>query len=133
MFVQLAALSILAISPEAQSPVSKLDRSAILEALRPRVEAEVGPNVEFVVTMLRKERMWAFVQVEPQRRGGKPIDGRLYFGSSWENMDGLTTTAILRHIGGRWHIVDMRIGATDAWYCGHLPVEQFDPCEGYSK
>jgi hypothetical protein len=55
---------------------------------------------------------------EPQRRGGKPINGRTYFPEMWDNMDGLTVTAIFRRVNGRWKLMDSAIGATDVWFCG---------------
>ena len=36
-------------------------RKAVLDALRPRVEAKLGPNIEFVVQVIRIENGWAFV------------------------------------------------------------------------
>ena len=108
---------------------SASDRKAILAELRVPVEKRLAKPVVFVVTTLRLERDWAFAQVEPQRPGGRKIDGRAYFPREWEYMDGLTTTAILRKSGGRWRTLVMKIGALDAWYCGHFPAEQFDPCK----
>jgi hypothetical protein len=109
--------------------VSVSDRKAILDVLRGPVEKRVAKPVEFVVTELRGKGGWAFVQAEPQRPGGPAINGRAYFPADWENMDALTTTAILRKRQGRWRIVEMRIGALDAWYCGFLPAGQYDPCK----
>ncbi len=51
------------------------ERKAVLDALRPAVESKLGPNVEFVVQVIRVEDGWAFVMADPQRKGGKPIDG----------------------------------------------------------
>lgn len=107
-----AALLVLIAAPPATA-----DRKAVLDALRPRVEAKLGPNVEFVVAHLRIEDGWAFVIVDPQRKGGKPIDGWAIFGEHFDNMDGLRTEAILRRTKGRWRVVDWGIGATDVWYC----------------
>jgi hypothetical protein len=118
----------LAADAEPSSAVSPADRAAILDLLRDRLQRRVEPKVEFIVTDLRGRDGWAFVQAEPQRPGGKPIDGRPYFPSEWEYMDGLTTTALLQKRGPRWRILEMKIGATDAWYCGHALREQFDPC-----
>jgi hypothetical protein len=89
----------------------------VLDALRPAVEAKLGRDVEFVVHAFRAEKGWAFVMADPRRRGGRPIDGRRYFGEDFGNMDGLTVTAVLRFAKGRWHLVDHAIGATDVWYC----------------
>lgn len=118
----------LAAHAEPSSAISRADRAAILDQLRERLQRRVGPKVEFIVTDLRGRDGWAFVQAEPQRPGGKIIDGRPFFPSEWEYMDGLTTTALLQKRRHRWRIVEMKIGATDAWYCGHVSRQQFDPC-----
>jgi hypothetical protein len=130
MHAVMAAFALFGLSRAVEYPTDKQDRRTILETLRLPVEAKLRQKVEIVVTTFRKERAWVFVQAEPRRPGGKAIDGRGFFGSDWENMDGLTTTAILRRSRRRWHIVDLRIGATDAWYCGHVPAAQIDPCDG---
>ena len=98
-------------------PAGSLDRRAILDALRPPIEKRLGANVEFKVTLIRVERDWAFVIADPQRKGGKPIDGWRIFGEHFGNMDGLRTEAVLRKDRGRWRVVDHGIGATDVWYC----------------
>ena len=106
-----AALVLLALTAASPS-----QRMAVLDALRPAVEAKLGPNVEFVVQAIRIENGWAFVMADPQRRGGKPIDGNRYF-DDFDNMDGLRVDAVLQRRRGRWHLIDMGIGATDVWYC----------------
>ena len=93
------------------------ERKAVRDALRPAVETRLGPNVEFVVQVIRVEDGWAFVMADPQRKGGKPIDGRRIFGEDFENMDGLRVDAVLQLKGGRWKLVDYAIGATDVWFC----------------
>jgi hypothetical protein len=106
--------ALLALAAAAPAPA---ERKAVLDALRPAVEARLGPNVEFVVAHLRIEDGWAFVIADPQRKGGKPIDGWAIFGEHFDNMDGLRTEAVLRRTKGRWRVVDWGIGATDVWYC----------------
>src|SRR5688500_9726029 len=120
MRIRLALLTLLPLLIAAAStpPAGSALRRDLLNALRPSIAARLGPNLEFVVTTIRVEKGWAFVMAEPQRRGGKRIDGRTYFPDMWDNMDGLTTTAILRQQNGRWKLVDSAIGATDVWYCG---------------
>jgi len=108
-----ATLAMLALS--AAAPASP-QRKAVLDALRPPVEAKIGRSVEFVVQVLRVEDGWAFVMADPQRKSGKPIDGNRYF-DDFDNMDGLRVDAVLQLKGGRWRIVDLAIGATDVWYC----------------
>ena len=92
-------------------------RKAVLDALRPAVEARLKTKVEFVVAVIRVEGGWAFVVADPRHRGGKPIDGYRLFGEHFGNMDGLRVDAVLRRQGGRWRLVDHGIGATDVWYC----------------
>jgi hypothetical protein len=108
-----ATLAMLALS--AAAPASP-QRKAVLDALRPPVEAKIGRSVEFVVQVLRVEDGWAFVMADPQRKSGKPIDGNRYF-DDFDNMDGLRVDAVLQLKGGRWRVVDFAIGATDVWYC----------------
>ena len=113
-----AAIATQAYTPQPGSP----ERSAILEALRPSIEAQLGPNVEFVIKDLQVYRGWAFVMADPQRKGGGKIDGRRYLPDSYD-IGGLETTAVLRYQKGRWRLVQSAIGATDVWYC-HLGPQQ---------
>ena len=109
----LACVAFLLVAAAPASP----ERKAVLDALRPKVEAKLGPNVEFVVALLRVEKGWAFVIADPQRKGGKPIDGYRIFGDDFGNMDGLRVDAVLQKRNGRWVVADYAIGATDVWYC----------------
>ena len=93
------------------------ERKAVLDALRPAVESKLGPNVEFVVQVIRVEDGWAFVMADPQRKGGNAINGRQVFGEDFDNMDGVRVDAVLQLQNGRWEVVDYGIGATDVWYC----------------
>ena len=93
------------------------ERKAVLDALRPAVESKLGPNVEFVVQVIRVEDDWAFVMADPQRKGGNAINGRQVFGEDFDNMDGVRVDAVLQLQNGRWEVVDYGIGATDVWYC----------------
>jgi hypothetical protein len=109
--LQSALLALAAVAP------APAERKAVLDALRPRVEARLGPDIEFVVQVIRVENGWAFLMADPQRKAGKPIDGKRIFGEEFENMDGLRVDAVLRRTDGRWKVVDWGIGATDVWYC----------------
>ncbi len=91
------------------------ERKAILDAIRPRVEAEMRGPVEFVVTMFRAEDGWAFAILEPQRPGGGKINVReTGYARDHEFMDGLTVYALTRSVGGKWYLVDAVTGPTDA-------------------
>ena len=113
------------VNATAPAPPGSAQRRAILDALRPAVEARFGPPVEFVVTRIQVRRGWAVVMADPQRRGGGRIDPGRHFGAEdLEFMDGITVTAVLRFVDGRWRHVDHAIGATDVWYCGEvLPAD----------
>lgn len=104
-------------------------RRAILDALRPAVERQIGPNVEFVVREMRVIDGWAFVSATPQRRGGQRIDGRRYF-QDFEEMGGMKVSAILRRRGSRWTLINQAIGATDVWYCDMGPPGLTPRCDG---
>lgn len=117
-----AAIAQTGVSATALAPPASPQRRAILDALRPEIQRQLGGPVEFVVSRLDVLDGWALVYADPQRPGGGAIDGRRYF-PDFENMDGLTVTAILRFRNGRWTLVDHAIGATDVWYCdGHNPA-----------
>ena len=113
---RIAVLFIVLVMFAAGAP-SPPERKAVLEALRPKVEAKLGPNVEFVVQVIRVENGWAFVMADPRRWGGKTIDGERIFGEDFENMDGLRVDAVLHKRNGRWAVADYAFGATDVWYC----------------
>jgi hypothetical protein len=93
------------------------ERAAILDALRPAVEAEMRGPVEFVVTTLRASPDWAFVQAEPQRPGGGAIDPQeTGFAGETDIMDGLTVYALMAFHSGRWNMIDHMVGLTDVGY-----------------
>ena len=104
-------------------------RRAILDALRPSIEAQIGPNVEFVVREIRVVRGWALVIADPQRRGGRAIDGHRYF-PYFDEMGGLMVTALLRYQNRRWNLVEQAIGATDVWFCDRGPAGLTPSCSG---
>ncbi len=93
------------------------ERAAIMDTLRPAVEAEMRGPVEFVVTTIRVTPNWAFVQVEPQRPGGGVIDPEeTGFAGESDMMDGLTTYALMGFQAGRWNLIDHMVGPTDVGY-----------------
>ncbi|WP_426238418.1 hypothetical protein [Pararhizobium sp. DWP1-1-3] len=95
------------------------ERAAIMDTLRPAVEAEMRGPVEFVVTTIRVTPNWAFVQVEPQRPGGGAIDPeKTGFAGDTDMMDGLTVYALMGFQAGRWNLIDHMVGPTDVGYAG---------------
>jgi hypothetical protein len=94
-------------------------RAAILDAVRPMVEAEVGRPVEFVVTSMRVLGEWAFVDLTPQRPGGGPIEfvySRYQAAVDAHAFDN-QVVALLRNTPRGWLVYRYSLGATDvAWY-----------------
>ena len=101
--------------PRAGSP----QRQAIIDAIRPAVETQLGPDIIFMARCVQVWNGWALVAAEPRRRGGRKIDATIL--ADWDNRDGLDVTALLRFRYGRWNLVDHAIGATDFWYDGIAP------------
>jgi hypothetical protein len=109
-----ASLAGAAVAQAVHAPAAgSAERRALMDAVRPVVQAKVGGSVEFVVNHIAVGGDHAFVMLEPQRPGGGAID---YRGEDAEFMDGLHTEALLARRGGRWVVEDHAIGSTDAWY-----------------
>jgi hypothetical protein len=111
------------VGPNATASPGSEQRKAILDALRPSVEAELGGDIEFVPSCIQVLAGWAFVSAEPQRKGGRAIPRTIL--PDWENRDGLTVTALFHFRHGRWALIERAIGATDAWYDGRAPAALF--------
>lgn len=93
------------------------ERKAILDAVRPRIEAEMRGPVEFVVRVLNVMNGWAFAVLDPQRPGGRPINpADTVHAADAEYMDGLTVYALVRKSGSRWGLIDSVTGPTDVAY-----------------
>ena len=104
------------------------ERSAVLDALRPSIEAELGPSIEFVVEEIRVMDGWAIVNANPQRKGGGKIDCDRYYGADCQ-LGGIGVTGILRYSNRRWNLVERSIGATDVWWCNRVPYGLSDVCD----
>lgn len=105
------ALADEAATPPPGSPL----RTAILDAVRPIVQAEVGGTVEFQVYDLRVLGEWAFVTARPQRKGGAPVEWTYTRYQRWID-DGAfdeVVTALLRQTPNGWLVYEYDIGATD--------------------
>lgn len=99
-------------------PPGSSQRREIVDAFRPRIEAEVGPPVVFVVSVLRVSGNWAFVQATPRRPGGVDIDWkRTKFREAFEKdfMSDIVM-GLLKYDGGKWSLVEYVIGPTDVFW-----------------
>ena len=95
-----------------------IERKMILDAARPAMQREIGGEIEFVVSVIRTDGRWSFVQAVPQRPGGGRIDwAHTKFANEWRNdMMSDIVMALLRKSGTRWQVVDFVIGPTDVFW-----------------
>ena len=100
--------------PKVGSP----ERKAILDALRPPIEATLHQPVVFKCDHFMVESGWAFVRGTPIRPDGRKIDyGKTKYQAAIADGffdDGFA--ALLHYREGAWHVTKWEIGATDvAW------------------
>ncbi|MVO16750.1 hypothetical protein [Parasedimentitalea huanghaiensis] len=108
------------------------ERKALMNALRPLAEVDLGAPVEFVVHDLRVSGHRAFASVQPQRPGGRPIDiastpGFARGEFSPDFMDGTHMQALYIKKGNTWVAVEHAIGATDVWFAGEPFCSSWGP------
>jgi hypothetical protein len=97
------------------------ERAAILDAIRPAIEAQMRSPVEFNVETMRTDGNWAFVIALPQHPGGKPIDMETTaFAGQEDEMDGLAVLGLARFVKGHWVHIDDIIGPMDAAQTGWI-------------
>jgi len=122
----LAATMTAALAGELHEPAKgSSERKAILDAIRPAIEAQMRAPVEFQINVMLSDGEWAFVAANPQHPGGGEIDmERTAFAGKSDIIDGLTTYALVRFVGGRWYHVDDIVGPTDVAYMSWLEQYQ---------
>lgn len=108
-------IPVLALAGEVHEPAKgSPERAAILDAIRPPVEAQMRGPVEFLIETMRTDGDWAFVIANPQRPGGRPIDPEsTAFAGQEDRMDGLTVLGLARYVKGRWVHIDHIVGPMD--------------------
>ena len=67
------------VSAVAPPRAGSAQRGAILNAIRPAVELELGSNVEFVPSCMQVWKGWALVAAEPQRGIDIDFDRDVFF------------------------------------------------------
>lgn len=97
------------------------ERRAMMDAMRPLAEMNLGAPVEFVVHGLRVDGRAGFAMVSAQRPGGGEIDLAQtplvrQQGLDPEFMDGASMQALLWKSGQSWVVAHWAIGATDVWW-----------------
>lgn len=96
-------------------------RAALMDAIRPHAEWNLGAPVEFVVLELRQSGDVGFASLWAQRPGGAEIDifrTPMYQRGEIdpEIADGTSLQALYRKSGDTWVAVHWAIGATDVWF-----------------
>jgi hypothetical protein len=95
------------------------ERSAIMDAARGPVANDIGQAVIFVVSVLRSDGHWAYLQATPIQPNGSALNwNKTNFAADWR-ADAMSDTVmvLLSNDGGDWHVVDHVIGPTDVyWY-----------------
>lgn len=125
-FIMAVAASTVAFAAEVHEPAKgSTERKAILDAIRPAIEAQMRGPVEFAINIMLSDGEWAFVGTDPQRPGGGAIDPETTaFAGQSDMIDGLTTYALARFANGRWNHVDDIVGPTDVAYMSWLEQYQ---------
>lgn len=96
-------------------------RAALMDAIRPHAEWQLGAPVQFVVGTLRRQGDLAFAMLMAQRPGGVAINmfqtpGYLRGEIDPEFMDGTSIQVLYKKSGDTWVAVHWAIGATDVWF-----------------
>lgn len=115
-------------------------RAALMDAIRPLIEWQLGAPIQFVVYELRVSGSLAYASVYPQRPGGAEVDPRstpaFYRGQlDPDDYEGFGVQALYRKSGQTWVAVHWAMGATDVWYayseiCAYYRPVVPEACQG---
>lgn len=123
-----------AYSPGPSDPQRKI----ILDIARPFAERDLGAPVQFVVREFRIKDNWAFLMLDAQRPGGRPVDptktpfARRYGNEALDTFDCCHFEAILQKGTKGWRVVEAATGSTDVWYeawCNRAPYGLISFCQ----
>jgi hypothetical protein len=94
------------------------ERKAIMDALREPVQTELHQQVIFKIRVLRVTEEWAFLDGQPLRADGSPVDYRKtrYQERIRDGYFDNGITALLSKRQGHWKVVTYSIGHTDVVY-----------------
>lgn len=101
-------------------------RKALMDAARKSIEAEIGKKVIFVVSVLRTDGTWAYLQAVPHNPDGTAINwAKTPFAKEMkQGVMSDVAMVLMRRIDGRWEIVDHIFGPTDVYW--FTWVDQFN-------
>jgi len=114
-------------------------RKALMDAIRPFAEWQLGAPVQFVVHDLRRAGDVAFAALSAQRPGGAAIDlfqtPAVQRGEEDGSFDITEIHVLYKKSGNTWVAVHRSFGATDAWWswgplCAEFRAVTPDACRG---
>lgn len=94
-------------------------RIALMDAARAPIEAEIGRKVIFVVSVLRTDGNWAYLQAVPHNPDGTSInwDRTPFAAEMSQGVMSDVAMVLMRKVDGRWQVEDHIFGPTDVyWY-----------------
>ncbi|MEO1470933.1 MAG: hypothetical protein AAFV86_17955 [Pseudomonadota bacterium] len=95
-------------------------RGALMDAIRPFAERDLGAPVQFIVETLRIEGRVGFATLRPVRPGGGPIAWAATplaaRGADPDAYNGSTVHVLYQRSGGDWMVADWSLGAGDVWW-----------------
>ena len=93
-----------------------------MNAARIPVSKALRQKIIFVVSVLRSDGRWAYLQAVPHRPNGRKLNwSRTPYANDWKN-DAMSDVVmvLLRKDGKRWKVIDHVIGPTDVHWVGWL-------------
>lgn len=108
----------------AQTPADAAERSAVMNALRAKLQPSMGgQQIVFNVSRGHYAMAGGYVFLRGQiqlKAGGTPkIEGTAYAGLAAEGIfDGFHVEAVLRKDGASWRVLEHGVGSTDVWWSG---------------
>ena len=94
------------------------DRAAIMDAARGPITAELDHTVIFVVSTLRTDGEWAYLDATPVNPDGSPLDWKAtpFAEAQAAGMMEDNVLVLLRKKGKDWKMVDYVIGPSDVYW-----------------
>jgi hypothetical protein len=103
-------------------------RKTLLDVIRKPTMADLGQNVEFVVSTIRTKGTWAFAHGMIQQPGGKPVDRKKFVEKSVilmanDEIFDDNFQAVLQLKQGKWGITKYALGCTDVCWLEWLELQ----------
>lgn len=100
----------------AEPAMGSHERAAILDALRPAVEADLAAPIGFRISRIEVLRDWAYVSCIPTR-GPRPLDwAKTKYGKAFaqDMMTNMILALLRRDASSGWKVIEYALGPTDA-------------------